>query len=218
MPALAATEAELLAAAAQGGFEPIIRRHNRLLYRTARSIVRDDAEAEDILQDAYLQAFRSLPSFRGDSSLSTWLTRIVINIAMARVRKSARRAEIIPLEGAMPDENWPTGAEAPDTSAMRADVRRLLERQIDALPDAFRTVFMLRALEEMSVEETSAALGIPEATVRSRHFRARSLLREALCRELDMGLEEAFSFDGERCDRITARVLAALDQPQGEQP
>lgn len=218
MPAQPATEAELLEAAASGGFEPLIRRYNRLLYRTARSIVRDDTEAEDIVQDAYLQAFRSLPGFRGESSLSTWLTRIVINIAMARVRKHARRAEIIPLEGAMPDENWPTEAESPDASAMRADVRRLLEQQIDALPDAFRTVFMLRALEEMTVEEASVVLGIPEATVRSRHFRARSMLREALSRELDIGLEEAFSFDGERCDRITARVLATLDQPQGEQP
>jgi RNA polymerase sigma-70 factor (ECF subfamily) len=218
MPAQPATEAELLEAAASGGFEPLIRRYNRLLYRTARSIVRDDTEAEDIVQDAYLQAFRSLPGFRGESSLSTWLTRIVINIAMARVRKHARRAEIIPLEGAMPDENWPTEAESPDASAMRADVRRLLEQQIDALPDAFRTVFMLRALEEMTVEEASVVLGIPEATVRSRHFRARSMLREALSRELDIGLEEAFSFDGERCDRITARVLATLDQSQGEQP
>jgi RNA polymerase sigma-70 factor (ECF subfamily) len=218
MPAQPATEAELLEAAASGGFEPLIRRYNRLLYRTARSIVRDDTEAEDIVQDAYLQAFRSLPGFRGESSLSTWLTRIVINIAMARVRKYARRAEIIPLEGAMPDENWPTEAESPDASAMRADVRRLLEQQIDALPDAFRTVFMLRALEEMTVEEASVVLGIPEATVRSRHFRARSMLREALSRELDIGLEEAFSFDGERCDRITARVLATLDQSQGEQP
>jgi RNA polymerase sigma-70 factor (ECF subfamily) len=218
MPTQPATEAELLAAATQGGFEPLIRRYNRLLYRTARSIVRDDTEAQDILQDAYLQAFRSLPSFRGESSLSTWLTRIVINIALARVRKNTRRAEIIPLESAMPDENWPTEAEAPDASAMRADVRRLLEQQIDALPDVFRTVFMLRELEEMSVEEASVALGIPEATVRSRHFRARSMLREALSREMDMGMEDAFSFDGERCDRLTARVLAALDHPPGEQP
>lgn len=208
----------LISAATCGAFEPLIRRYNRLLYRTARSIVKDDTEAEDVLQDAYLQAFRSLSSFRGESSLATWLTRIVINTALARLRKGAHQAEVIPLEGAMPEEHWEAETETPDTSAMRADVRRLLEKKIDALPDAFRTVFMLRELEEMSVEETSAALSIPEATVRSRHFRARSMLRESLSRELDTGLQDSFGFDGERCDRITARVLAAIHQPQGEQP
>lgn len=208
-----ARDVELISAARLGAFEPLIRRYNRLLYRTARSIVKNDAEAEDILQDAYLLAFRSLAGFRGDASLATWLTRIVINVALARLRKGPRQADIIPLEGAMPDE-----PEQPDSAAMRADVRRLLERKIDALPDAFRTVFMLREVEEMSVEETSAALGVPEATVRSRHFRARSLLRESLSRELDLGLQDSFGFDGERCDRITARVLATLSQPTGEAP
>jgi RNA polymerase sigma-70 factor, ECF subfamily len=195
-------------------FELVMRRYNRALYRTARSIVKDDAEAEDTLQDAYMQAYQSLARFRSESRLLTWLTRIVVNEAVARLRKSARRAEVISLDGGMDYEQPAAEAamsigqsESPDSAAMRAETRRLLERKIDELPEAFRTVFVLRALEEMTVEEVSAVLGIPEATVRTRYFRSRSMLREALSRELDFTLEEAFSFDGERCDRIVAGVM-----------
>jgi RNA polymerase sigma-70 factor, ECF subfamily len=195
-------------------FELVMRRYNGALYRTARSIVKDDAEAEDTLQDAYMQAYQSLVRFRGESRLLTWLTRIVVNEAVARLRKSARRAEVISLDGGMDYEQPAAEAamslgqsESPDSAAMRAETRRLLERKIDELPEAFRTVFVLRALEEMTVEEVSAVLGIPEATVRTRYFRSRSMLREALSRELDFTLEEAFSFDGERCDRIVAGVM-----------
>lgn len=105
-------------------------------------------------------------------------------------------------------------SEQPERAALRSQARRLLEKSIDALPDAFRTVFMLRAIEEMSVEETAATLEIPEATVRTRYFRARSLLREALAREIDFAFEDAFAFDGARCDRIVATVLARLDDSQ----
>jgi RNA polymerase sigma-70 factor, ECF subfamily len=198
-------------------FELVMRRYNRALYRTARSIVKDDAEAEDTLQDAYMQAYQSLAMFRGESRLLTWLTRIVVNQAVARLRKSARRAEVISLDGGMDYEQPAAEAamsigqsESPDSAAMRAETRRLLERKIDELPEAFRTVFVLRALEEMTVEEVSAVLRIPEATVRTRYFRSRSMLRETLSRELDFTLEEAFSFDGERCDRIVAGVMKRL--------
>jgi RNA polymerase sigma-70 factor (ECF subfamily) len=186
-------------------FEQLMRRHNRALYRTARSIVKDDAEAEDVLQEAYLLAFRGMENFRGESSMSTWLTRIVINEAIGRTRR--RSAEIIPLdvETAMDEHN-----EAPEQALLRSQARRLIEQKIDGLPDAFRTVFFLRALEEMTVEETAACLDIPEATVRTRYFRARGLLREALSRELDVALEQAFAFDGARCDRIVANVLERL--------
>lgn len=188
-------------------FEQLMRRHNRALYRTARSIVRDDAEAEDVLQEAYLLAFRGMDSFRGESSIATWLTRIVINVAIARSRKKGRMAEIIELDGeTMMDEH----NERPEQALLRSEARRLIEQKIDGLPAAFRTVFVLRALEEMTVEETAACLGIPEATVRTRYFRARGLLREALSRELDVALEDAFAFDGARCDRIVANVLARL--------
>lgn len=105
--------------------------------------------------------------------------------------------------------------EAPESAALRAEVRHLIERKIDALPDALRSVFVLRALEEMTVEETAACLGVPAATVRTRYFRARGLLREALAREIDFNLENAFGFAGERCDRIVARVLAQLRDSTG---
>ena len=212
-----------VAAGDDAAFELLMRRHNQSLYRAARSIVKDDAEAEDVVQDAYLLAYRNIDKFRGDAKLSTWLTRIVVNEAIARARKSQRRAEVIRLDGdtvaaeaagATHDQAEvqmsPGIPEAPERAAMRAEMRQLLEAQIDALPDAFRTVFVLRALEEMSVEEVAASLGIPDATVRTRFFRARSLLREALSREIDFAFEEAFSFAGSRCDRIVAGVFSRL--------
>ena len=192
-----------------------MRRHNRLLFRTARSILKDDAETEDALQEAYLRAWRCLAGFRADSKLSTWLVRIVINESLGRLRR--RGAQVIPLDTAMDFTDDQTQAwmqddpdQRPDRVAMRAEVRRLMETRIDTLPDAFRTVFMLRAVEELSVEEVAAALEIPEATVRTRFFRARGLLREALSRDVDIAIGDAFSFAGARCDRIVAGVLAKL--------
>lgn len=214
------SDRELAARAAQGdapAFECIMRRHNQLLFRTARSILKSDEETEDALQDAYLRAWRAIGSFRDDAQLSTWLVRIVINEALGRLRR--RGAQVIPLDGAAApgfDEDEPESAAAddpdkqPERHAMREELRRLMERRIDRLPDAYRTVFMLRAVEEMSVEETAAALALPEATVRTRFFRARSLLREGLSRDIDVAVGDAFSFDGTRCDRIVARVLASL--------
>jgi len=205
----------------QDAFVLLMRRHNRALFRTARSVLKDDAEAEDVLQDAYLQAYRSMDKFRGDAKLSTWLTRIVVNEAIARRRKTSRRAEIIHLDGDIEPENQGSQmavedhkTERPEESMVRADTRRLLEQKIDELPETFRTVFVLRELEEMTVEEVSAALSIPEATVRTRHFRARSMLRESLSREIDFALEGAFGFAGERCDRIVNTVLNLLDRSE----
>lgn len=210
--------ARRIAAHDQAAFVLLMRRYNQLLFRTARSILRDDAEAEDALQDAYLQAYRAIGQFRGDARLATWLTRIVINEAIARSRKSARRAEVMQLHlGAEPTDQFneasmESGAsESPESGAMRVETRALIEKSIDALPDVFRTVFVLRALEEMSGEEVAACLDIPEATVRSRFFRARSMLRAALARDVDLGFEQAFSFDGERCDRIVAGVIERLN-------
>mgnify|MGYP003366357228 CR=1 FL=1 len=216
--------AQRIAHGDQAAFTFLMRRHNRPLYRTARSILKDDAEAEDVLQDAYLLAYRNMEKFRGESTLSTWLTRIVINEAIARSRKSRRRADIIRLDG---DAVWENEAaevnmnearpEQPEEAASRAEARRMLERQIDALPDGFRTVIVLRALEEMSVDETARCLDIPEATVRSRFFRARGLLREALAKEIDFVYETAFSFDGARCDRIVAGALDRIKNLQADQ-
>ncbi len=212
--------AELAASGDDSAFEDIMRRHNRLLFRTARSILKSDAEAEDALQDAYLLAWRALPTFRADAKLSTWLVRIVINEALGRLRRSG--AQLIPLEAAMESTDRETqqslqddADQRPERAAMRAQVRRLMEARIDALPEAFRCVFMLRAVEEMSVEEVATALQLPQATVRTRYFRARGLLREGLSRDIDMALGDAFSFDGARCDRIVASVLARLAEDRG---
>ncbi len=148
--------AQRIAVGDQRAFELMMRRYNRPLYRTARSIVKDDAEAEDVLQEAYLLAYRGIEKFRGDATLSTWLTRIVVNEAIARSRKSSRRATVIQLSGdaerhnetAEEDMSEAT-SEQPECAALRAEMRRLLEKKIDDLPDAFRTVLVLRALEEM---------------------------------------------------------------------
>lgn len=209
-----ASDTELVALAIGGdlrAFERIMRRHNRLLFRTARSILKNDEDAEDTLQEAYLRAWRSLDRFRAEARLSTWLVRIVVNEALGRLRRPG--AQVIALDAAMDSlepQMQARDADQPDAEAMRTQMRQLIEARIDQLPDAFRTVFMLRAVEEMSVEEVAAALGIPEATVRTRFFRARSQLREGLSRDVDLAVEDAFSFAGQRCDRIVARVLARL--------
>ncbi len=197
----------------------LMRRHNQTLFRTARAILREDAEAEDAVQEAYLKAIRGIDGYRSDAKLSTWLVRITVNEALGRLRKVRRMAEVIPLaadltHGEEVPEPMDHLGETPEQQSLRAESRRIMEAKIDALPEAFRTVFVLRAVEEMSVEEAAAALGIPEATVRTRFFRARGLLRESLSRELDIALDQAFHFAGERCDRITERVLARLREPQ----
>lgn len=203
----------------RAALEALMRRYNQTLFRTARSILKDDVEAEDALQDAYILAYRAIGEFRGDAKLSTWLIRIVANEAIARSRKRGRRAQIIQYSAA-PESDADaaeanmseTTPEEPEQAAMRAESRRLLEAKIDALPDAFRSVFVLRALEELTVEETATSLGVPEATVRTRYFRAKGLLREALAREIDFAYGDAFAFDGARCDRIVAGVLARIEK------
>jgi RNA polymerase sigma-70 factor (ECF subfamily) len=209
--------ARRVAAREPAAFEALMRRYNRRLFRTARAILRDDAEAEDALQEAYLQVYRAIGAFRGEAKLSTWLVRIVANEALMRMRKRARRAEILPFQpGASESEIHQIADtnmdDTPEISAQRTEMRSLIEAQIDLLPDDFRAVFMLRSVEEMSVEETAEALGIPPATVRTRLFRARSLLREGLAAKIDLACEEAFSFAGERCDRIVARVLEKIER------
>jgi len=211
-----------LARRVAGGEEAAIRlltkRYNQTLFRTARAILRDDAEAEDAVQEAYLKAIRGIAGFRSDARLATWMVRIAVNEALGRLRKMKRTAEVIPLAGDLGEgaENYDPMDEktaTPEEETLRAEARRIMESKIDALPEAFRTVFVLRALEELSVEEAATVLDIPEATVRTRFFRARGMLRESLSRELDMALDDAFHFAGDRCDRITERVVALWKQP-----
>ena len=221
MPSDASSDAELVSLAAAGNdlaFAQIMRRHNRLLFRTARSILRNDDDTQDALQEAYLRAWRALATFRADARLSTWLVRIVVNEALGRLRRDgAQPARVVPLNASVDTDGdtlemqmQANPDEQPEPLALRAQIRQQIEARIDTLPDAFRTVFMLRGIEEMSVEEVALVLGIPEATVRTRFFRARSMLREGLSRDIDMALGDAFSFAGTRCDRIVAGVLAKI--------
>jgi len=201
-------------------FGVLMRRYNRRLYRTARAILKDDAAAEDALQDGYVAAYRHIGEFRGDAQITTWLTRIVVNQALQALRK-VRREQVVVLfderANELADEQEDATATAgsttfagPEKAMLRSEMRRLIERKIDELPEGYRTVFMLREVEDMSVDETAAALAIPAATVRSRLFRAKARLREALAQEMDMATQDVFGFDGERCDRIVRTVLARL--------
>ncbi len=210
-------EAELvrrIAAGDQPAFEQLMRRFNRRLFRVARAVLHEDAEAEDALQEAYLCAYRQMGRFRGDCALATWLTRLVLNESLGRRRRSQRRQTVVPLvpttTGLEMNETAASECERPDQVLGRTQLRALLQRRLDRLPEAYRTVFVLRAVEELSVEETARCLEIPEATVRSRHFRAKSLLREALALELDLAEHELYEFGGPSCDRVTLRVLRRL--------
>ena len=204
-----------IARADQGAFETLMRKHNGKLFRIARSILKDDTEAEDALQDGYLDAYRHIGDFRGESHLGTWLTRIVINQALMRLRRQKKDRVVVSFGDRQTDERQQAEGdvaddktESPPDATLRAEVRRMLERRIDELPLAFRTVFVMREVEDMTVEETAACLGIPAATVRTRLFRARGLLRESLARDMDRATVGVFAFAGARCDRIVAGVLA----------
>jgi RNA polymerase sigma-70 factor (ECF subfamily) len=197
-------------------FEALMRRYNTRLFRVARAILRNDAEAEDAVQDAYLQVYRKLHEFRGDSQVSTWLTRVVVNAALMRVRKQKRGVVVQLQRPAGQGSETPMDVEdrraaSPSEVTFRAEVRRILERRIDELPLAFRTVFVMRDVQDMSVQESAAALGIPDATVRSRLIRARGMLREALQREIDHASIDVVSVAGDRCDRIVASVLRQIN-------
>jgi RNA polymerase sigma-70 factor, ECF subfamily len=208
---------ELARAGEAAAFRLITQRNNRRLYRVARGILGDDAEAEDVVQETYLRAFENLAGFRSESNLTTWLTRIAINEALGRKRKRRPMLDLKHLD--MLDEQGGTrvlifpGVSAgsnPEADASRAEVRRLLERAVDELPAAFRVVFVMREIEQMSVEETASCLGLREETVKTRVHRARRLLREALDVQLAPALKDSFPFDGARCAHIADLVLERL--------
>ena len=199
-------------------FESLMRKYNGKLFRIARSILKDDGDAEDALQDAYLEAYRHLDDFRGASEVGTWLTRIVINQALMRLRKERRRSSILPFRSGLaadadgPEAQVPDNrSESPSASVIRAETRRILERRIDELPSSFRTVFVMREVEDMGIDEIAECLAISPATVRTRLFRARALLRAALARDVDLATGDVFAFAGARCDRIVASVLAQVN-------
>lgn len=167
-------------------FELVVRQHGRRLARMAMAVLRDDAEAEDALQEAYVRAFKAVRAFRGDASLVTWLTRIVLNECLGRLRQIRRRktvpvADVVETDGPADfEETGPVGSVSPQDVLTRRELCQALERCIAELPPHFRDVFVLRAVEDLSVASVARRLGLPVATVRSRHWRARGLLQEAL--------------------------------------
>ena len=197
-------------------FRAIMTRCNQRLFRVARSIVRDDHDAEDVLQEAYLRAFRAIAGFRGEANILTWLTRIVVNEARGRLRQRRDTVDIGQVETAQRSSAqvipFPSAGsfDAIEAAVESAHIRRLIEAAIDDLPDAFRTVFMLRDVDGCSIEETAATLDVRPETVKTRLHRARRLLRETLDQQLRATLADAFSFLGAACHAITETVLLRL--------
>lgn len=211
--------AERAAAGDQAAMAEIMRRHNQQLFRLAVGVLADRAEAEDILQESYIRAFARIGEYSGEGRLGAWLASIVRNVAIDRARVRSRRSQHISLEVDMRriDDDFPLdraradeSASNPDVAAERADMRRLIEEEVAQLPDQFRAVFILREVEGLSVEETAEYLGIPDATVKSRDFRARALLKARLGEQIDASLPQAFTFLNQDCASLIARVLEQM--------
>jgi len=205
----------------QSAFRAIMEQNNQRLYRVARAVMKDDTEAEDVVQETYLRAFFNLSKFRGESSLTTWLTRIALNEALGRKRKQRAMVTLETVETAQqtsaqiiqfPAMNTETD---PERSAAQNEIQRLLERAMDALPEPFRVVFVMRDVEEISIEEAATHLGIRPETVKTRLYRARRLLRQSLGGQLASTLKDTFPFAGARCARITEAVLSRLRKDSG---
>lgn len=209
------SDADLIARVVAGeadAFVALMQRYNRTLYRAARSITGDDGEAEDVVQEAWTRAYAHIAEFRGDARIATWLVRITLNEALGRKRRARPTMEMDDIDE-RPSGSvimFPSASNNPESDLSRRQVRRILEEAIDSLPALFRAVFVLRAVEEMSVEDIALQLKIPEATVRTRMHRSRALLRKTIERKLSASLSDVFPFDGVRCKRLTDRVLATI--------
>ena len=193
-------------------FEVLMRRHNQRLYRTARAIVRDEAEAEDVMQQAYVNAYTHLGQFTGRARFSTWLTRIAIYEALGRIRRRARITEIESMAdagdgGGVLTDRGPN----PERQAFIGELRRTLEGGVDALPEAYRSVFVLRDVEGLSTAETAECLGLSEDVVKTRLVRARAQLRRQLSDQIGQGVRDLFAFEATRCDRVVAAVFHRLE-------
>jgi RNA polymerase sigma-70 factor (ECF subfamily) len=200
---------------APDAFRSIMRKHNQKLYRLARSIIRNDSEAEDIVQETYVTAFAHLDGFRGEASLATWLSRIAINEALGRLRRRRRIASVV-ADNAPGDAQiipFPLNASGddPERTMAQRQILRLVEQATDTLPDVYRTVFVARVIEGLSIEETADLLCIKPQTVKTRLHRARDLVRKQLDERIGPIMLDAFPFAGRRCERLTASVMKRLD-------
>lgn len=199
-------------------FRTIMERYNRRLYRIARSILRNDSEAEDVVQEAYVNAFAHLDSFRGESSLATWLSRITMNEALGRLRRERPAVGLETLEAQRAEAQiiqFPQTVTSgdPERTMAQREILQLVERATDNLPEIFRIVFITRVIEGMSVEETAELLGLQPQTVKTRLHRARRLVREQLDKQIGPVLMDAFPFAGRRCERMTNAVMQRLGLP-----
>jgi RNA polymerase sigma-70 factor, ECF subfamily len=196
----------------RGLFEILMRRHNQRLYRAARAVIHDESEVEDILQQAYLNAFCHLDQFQARSAFSTWLTRIVLNEAFARRRQLQRApreaAPDDPSSGVMDTVAAPEPD--PEHQAYASELHRVLEDAVDALPETYRVVFMLRDVEGMSTSETAHGLGLGDEAVKTRLHRARAMIRRRVTARIGAVAAAAFEFQAPRCDRVVAAVLAMI--------
>jgi RNA polymerase sigma-70 factor (ECF subfamily) len=199
----------------EAAFRTIMQANNRRLYRLARGILRNDSEAEDVVQETYVRAFTHLDSFRGDSSLATWLARIAMNEALGRLRRQRPSVDLDTLApGALEAQiiQFPLSApsEDPEKSMAQREIQHVVEHAIDELPEAFRIVFITRVIEGMNVEETADILGLKPETVKTRLHRARTMLRDNVEKKIGPVVMEAFPFAGKRCERLTDAVLKRL--------
>ena len=191
-------------------FEILMRRYNQRLFRAARAILRDDADAEDAVQQAYLAAYAHLDQFAGAARFSTWLTRIAIREALGKLRTRKRRGEV-ELDGQAEETMMKdTPDDSPEQLAARRELTGILEGAVDALPEIYRVVFMLREVEQLSTSEAAEVLELSEEAVKVRLHRARAMLRDGLFERVDQSLGQTFPFLGARCDRIVAAVMAKL--------
>ena len=206
------TVVERVRAGEVGLYEILIRRHNQRLYRAIRAILRNDAEVEDVMQQAYLDAYRHLDQFRGTAKFSTWLTRIAVNRAIRTGRNTRRGLTVVApdQDAGHPIERAPAPDLDPEHALYGHELQVILESLVDRLPGPFRVVFVLREVEGLSTAETAACLGINEDTVKTRLHRARRLLREQLDRRLGPAAGSVYQFHLSRCDRVVAGVMSAV--------
>jgi RNA polymerase sigma-70 factor (ECF subfamily) len=190
-------------------FEILMRRYNQRLFRAARAIVRDDADAEDAVQQAWLAAYAHLDQFAGTARFSTWLTRIAVREALGKLRTRKRRGEV-DLDGKEETLMTDEPEASPEKHAERRELVGVLEAAVDALPEIYRVVFMMREVEQLSTQETADVLELSEEAVKVRLHRARAMLREDLLAKADRSLAGSFPFMGARCDRMVAFIMARL--------
>ena len=217
-PAAALSDEEVVARVLAGDlplFEVLMRRHNQRLYRTARAIVRDDAEAEDVMQETYVRAYAALGQFEGRAQWATWLTRIAVNEALARVRARGRfvsreATEVMEDDVMAKEPPLPARSEGPEAVASARELGALVEHAMDDLPDTYRAVFVLREVQELSTAETAACLDVSEELVKVRLHRARAELRRLMDARLGAATREVFDFHASRCDRVVAAVLERI--------